>query len=80
MQQLLFCRRQFLTAKIPFLEPNFRRLLRKNSAHDAIAVRRDPPLLASIMQKGLNSISADEKISIKKSGTPISNALMNIKI
>lgn len=61
-----FVATNFLQQKYLFSNLTFAAFYDKNSANDAIAVRRDAPLLASIMQKGLNSISADEKLSIKK--------------
>ncbi|MBB1268458.1 EAL domain-containing protein [Shewanella sp. SR44-3] len=59
-----FAAANFLQQKYLFTELEFAVFYERNSANDAIAIRHDMPMLASIMQKGLNAISSEEKLAI----------------
>jgi diguanylate cyclase (GGDEF)-like protein/PAS domain S-box-containing protein len=59
-----FAGANFLQQKYLFSNLEFAAFYERNSANDAIAVNKDQPMLAGIMQKGLNAVSADEKLAI----------------
>jgi diguanylate cyclase (GGDEF)-like protein/PAS domain S-box-containing protein len=61
-----FAAATFLQQKYLLTNLEFVVFYERNNANDAIAIRKDLPILAGIMQKALNSISADEKLAINK--------------
>jgi diguanylate cyclase (GGDEF)-like protein/PAS domain S-box-containing protein len=61
-----FAGANFLQQKYLFSNLEFAAFFERNSANDAIAVNKDQPMLAAIMQKGLDALSTDEKLSINE--------------
>jgi diguanylate cyclase (GGDEF)-like protein/PAS domain S-box-containing protein len=61
-----FAAANFLQQKYLFTQLVFATFYERNTANDAIAVNKDQPILAAIMQKGLDAISSDEKLAINE--------------
>ncbi|MGI2036523.1 EAL domain-containing protein [Shewanella frigidimarina] len=61
-----FAAANYYQLKYSFSDLKFVAFYEKNNANESIAVRNDFPILASIMQKGLSSLSSAEKIAINE--------------
>jgi diguanylate cyclase (GGDEF)-like protein/PAS domain S-box-containing protein len=61
-----FAAANYYQLKYSFSDLKFFAFYEKNNANESIAVRQDFPILASIMQKGLSSLSSAEKIAINE--------------
>jgi diguanylate cyclase (GGDEF)-like protein/PAS domain S-box-containing protein len=61
-----FAAANFLQQHYLFTQLKFAAFYDINSANESIAIRQDMPLLASIMEKGIQALSADEKWAINE--------------